>query len=76
MSYGVVLEANTMNEQESSTSGLEKNITDDEAQKITGLCRQTLFRKRKRGELHYYQIGKRVLYSPSHIKEFLSRFEE
>jgi len=63
-------------EQKGNFSELERNVTDKEAQEITGLSRQTLYRKRVNGELHFYQFGKKVLYSPTHIRDFLSRHEE
>lgn len=64
-----------MSMQESNPSEPERNITEKKAQELTGLSRQTLYRKRMSGELHYYQCGKKVLYSPTHIKDFLSKLE-
>lgn len=65
-----------MSMKKSNPSELDRIITEKEAQKLLNLSRQTLFRKRKSGELHYYQCGKKVLYSPKHIEDFLSNCEE
>lgn len=65
-----------MSDQKPNSSELERNIDGKEAQRITGLSRQTLYRKRLSGELCYYQCGKRVLYSPAHIRDFLAKCEE
>jgi hypothetical protein len=62
--------------QKSNLSELDRNITEKEAQELLNLSRQTLYRKRLSGELHYFQCGKKVLYSPKHIKDFLASCEE
>lgn len=40
-----------------------------------GLSRMTLQRARNRGEIPFYKVGRRVLYSISQIFEFLKRRE-
>lgn len=65
-----------MSNQKSNPSELERNMTEKEAEELLNLSRQTLYRKRMSGELHYYQCGKKVLYSPKHIKDFLLKCEE
>lgn len=51
------------------------NFNEREAAQRIGVSRITLLRARKRGEIGYYRIGSRVVYSESHIREFLAEAE-
>lgn len=44
--------------------------------KLVGISQDMGRRMRLRGELKFIQAGRRVLYTPTHIREFLSRHEE
>jgi excisionase family DNA binding protein len=46
-----------------------------EAENITGLCRTTLWKAINAGKLKSYKVGRRVLFSPDHLKEFLEAHE-
>ena len=34
------------------------------------------WKKRKNGELKFYQVGRKILYAPEHIQEFLKSCEQ
>lgn len=51
-------------------------ITEDEAAKALGISKATLFRLRKTGEIRFYRIRDRVLFSHSQVEEFLSKAEQ
>jgi excisionase family DNA binding protein len=51
-------------------------LSEQEAAQRCGVSRITLLRMRKAGRIRFYRIGTRVLFSQSHIKEFLSSVEE
>jgi excisionase family DNA binding protein len=40
-----------------------------------GVSKPTLCRLMQRGEIGFYRVGTRVLFSDEHIKEFLNRVE-
>ncbi len=46
-----------------------------EAEKITGLCRTTLWKAITKGKLKCYRVGRRVLFSDQHLREFLEAHE-
>jgi excisionase family DNA binding protein len=46
-----------------------------EAEKITGLCRTTLWKAINSGKLNCYKVGRRVLFSSEHLREFLESHE-
>lgn len=52
-----------------------ETLTEAEAAKLIGVSKVTLQRARKRGEVSYYRVGARVLYSMKHINDFLSGVE-
>lgn len=52
-----------------------KNLSEREAASRLGVSRLTLWRARQRGEIAFLRIGRRVLYSESHIKDFEQRHE-
>lgn len=52
-----------------------KNLSEREAAGRLGVSRLTLWRARQRGEIAFLRIGRRVLYSESHIREFELRHE-
>jgi excisionase family DNA binding protein len=41
-----------------------------------GISRPTLLRLRRRGEIAYFKIGARILYSEETVREFLSTVKE
>lgn len=55
-----------------------ENLTIDEreAASILKLSVMTLKRARKSGDLEFFRVGRRILYSQEHLKNFLSRNEE
>ena len=46
-----------------------------EAISITGLGRTTLWKAIRKGKLRCFKIGRRVLFSPDHLQEFLHSHE-
>lgn len=52
-----------------------KNLSEREAADRLGVSRLTLWRARQRGEISFLRIGRRVLYSESHIRDFEQRHE-
>lgn len=46
-----------------------------EAISITGLGRTTLWNAIRKGKLRCFKIGRRVLFSPDHLQEFLQAHE-
>lgn len=60
----------------SNTDADNKGLMSEvEAARRCGVSRITLLRMRKAGKIGFYRIGTRVLFSESHINEFLSRVE-
>jgi hypothetical protein len=57
-------------------AALAETINEDDAAKLIGVSKITLQRARKRGDISCYRIGARVLYSPAHIQDYLSRVEK
>ena len=52
-----------------------KLLSEPEASSALGISKITLQRKRKDGAISFYRVGGRVLYSPSHLEEYLSKCE-
>lgn len=50
-------------------------LSEVEAARRCGVSRITLLRMRQAGKIAFYRIGTRVLFSESHIGDFLSRVE-
>ena len=50
-------------------------LSESEAATKLGLSRMTLQRARSRGEIVFYKVGRRVLYSITQLLAFLARFE-
>ena len=46
-----------------------------EAISITGLGRTTLWKAIRKGKLKCFKVGRRVLFSPAHLQEFLQAHE-
>lgn len=55
--------------------GKEKLFTKEEAAEILHVSPITVHRQIKAGKLGFYRLGSRVLISPRHIEDFLSRCE-
>lgn len=53
----------------------EANFTEPEAAKHLKVSRITLQRRRLAGEIAFYRIGSRVVYSTAHLQDFLARQE-
>jgi len=53
-----------------------KLLSEPEASSALGISKITLQRKRKDGAISFYRVGGRVLYSPSHLEEYLSKCEQ
>jgi excisionase family DNA binding protein len=51
------------------------NFDEREAAQRIGVSRITLLRARKRGEIGYYRVGSRVIYSEAHIRAILDDAE-
>lgn len=51
------------------------NYSETQAAKRIGVSRITLLRARKRGEIGFYRVGSRVIYSEAHIRAFLDDAE-
>jgi len=51
-------------------------LSEHEAAKRCGVSRITLLRMRKAGRIRFYRIGTRVLFSQTHIEEFLASVEQ
>jgi excisionase family DNA binding protein len=50
-------------------------LSESEAATRLGVSRMTLQRARKRGEIVFSKVGRRVLYKTSSLLAFLARFE-
>ena len=53
-----------------------KLLSEPEASSALGISKITLQRKRKDGSISFYKVGGRVLYSPSHLEEYLAKCEQ
>ncbi len=51
-------------------------LSEPEASSALGISKITLQRKRKDGAISFYRVGGRVLYSPSHLEEYLVKCEQ
>jgi excisionase family DNA binding protein len=60
----------TIDEKEES-----KLLSEPQAAVRCGVSRITLLRMRKAGRIRFYRIGTRVLFSQTHIQEFLASVE-
>jgi hypothetical protein len=59
-----------------ATKPVEKEtMTEQEFCARVGICRMTAFRLREAGKLPHCKIGRRILYLPRHVTEFLSNIE-
>jgi excisionase family DNA binding protein len=62
---------------EPSNSTLPKlSYSIKEAEKITGVGRTTLWKAINNGKLRCFKVGRRVLFSSEHLKEFLKSHEK
>ena len=50
-------------------------LSEKEAALRLGVSRPTLLRLRQRGEIGFFRVATRVLFSEAHLQEFLSRAE-
>lgn len=53
----------------------ENLITQEEFQRKTGKSRSWQWRARKSGELAYYSLNGRILYSEQQLQDFLKKYE-
>lgn len=53
-----------------------KLLSESEASSALGISKITLQRKRKDGVISFYRVGGRVLYSFSHLEEYLAKCEQ
>ncbi len=60
----------------SADNQLLKLLSEPEASSALGISKITLQRKRKDGAISFYRVGGRILYSPSHLEEYLSKCEQ
>ena len=51
-------------------------LSEPEASSVLGISKITLQRKRKDGAISFYRVGGRILYSPSHLDEYLAKCEQ
>lgn len=61
---------------ESAENSTVKLLSEPEAPSALGISKITLQRKRKAEEISFYRVGGRVLYSPSHLEEYISKCEQ
>ncbi len=60
----------------SAENSTVKLLSEPEASSVLGISKITLQRKRKDGSISFYRVGGRVLYSPSHLEEYLAKCEQ
>ena len=60
----------------SAENSTVKLLSEPEASSVLGISKITLQRKRKDGSISFYQVGGRILYSPSHLEEYLAKCEQ
>ncbi len=60
----------------SAENSTVKLLSEPEASSVLGISKITLQRKRKDGSISFYRVGGRVLYSPNHLEEYLSKCEQ
>jgi hypothetical protein len=53
----------------------KETMTEQEFCDRVGICRMTAFRLREAGKLPHCKIGRRILYLPRHVYEFLDTCE-
>jgi excisionase family DNA binding protein len=51
-------------------------MTEREFAKAVGLSVTTLWAMRKAGKLPHFKVGRRILYSQEHVREFLASVEQ
>lgn len=61
---------------ETADNSLYKLLSESEASSALGISKITLQRKRKDGVIGHYRVGGRVLYSFSHLDEYLAKCEK
>lgn len=59
-----------------SQSMVGKSFSEKEAAASLGVCKLTLSRARKRGEVSFFRIGSRVVYSEGHLRDYLAAREQ
>ena len=55
---------------------LEKRFSEKEAAELLQVSPMTIRRRREKGDLGFYQLGRRVFVGESHILEFLKNSEK
>jgi excisionase family DNA binding protein len=56
-------------------SGIDRNVTERDAARLVGVSAMTLLRARRAGLIGYYRVGRRVLYSEAHLRDYLQSVE-
>ncbi len=77
MCLNLTIEGTNVNDKKQVTpnaTALEVMSETQAAQKL-GLSRITLQRARNLGQIGFYKVGRRVIYSLAHLLNFLTRFE-
>jgi len=54
---------------------LTETLSEPSAAKVLGISQMSLRRERNRGNISYYKVGRRVLYTPGQIADYLSSVE-
>jgi excisionase family DNA binding protein len=62
-------------ERTANTQSSLEVLSESQAARKLGLSCMTLQRARNRGQIGFYKVGRRVIYSIAHLLAFLTRFE-
>jgi hypothetical protein len=54
---------------------LTETLSEPSAAKVLGISQMSLRRERNRGNISYYQVGRRILYTPNQIADYLASVE-
>jgi helix-turn-helix protein len=54
---------------------LIETLSEPSAAKVLGVSQMSLRRERNRGNISYYRVGRRVLYTPGQIADYLASVE-
>jgi hypothetical protein len=54
---------------------LTETLSEPSAARVLGISPMSLRRERNRGNISFYQVGRRILYTPGQIADYLSSVE-